>query len=498
MKGNRALSVLAVLILMVPLLTACLNSSDSAPSDEPKVLRILGYEWNITELGQLFEVTHDNVTIEAIDLNKILNDARIEQEKNGGKPIDEFEVVKKILTGPNPPDVVYLDQYNFQRYVDDGLLQPLDSFIEKDKFDIEKIAPAVRDGIRELGNGTLYALSPTFYADALFYNKDFFTKRNIPFPTDGMTWDEIFNLGRQLKYEEGDQKFYGLSFRYGDIQSEVNTYVAPLGLTLFDSEFKTVTINTPEWQKAWQTIIDLNKEGVIAPPFDWEAESRKERYNPFAGDDFITGRAAMTIGSYGQVRQLTELFNGNAFYDPNVEMPEKFEWDVVTVPVHDQYPDVGGQMYLNSMMAININAENPDLAWKYISFINGDRVAKVIAKRPYGDIVSRTEYIKSPEGMEINMTAFTLLKPIPYNPDNEIYKKFPNGNYYEIYDLIRQQLNEAAKGNKSVEAALAEAQAKAQEVLDRLNAEQEKNGPEEPATGGGTSGEGTTGKGTEG
>jgi len=476
MKAKRFLSALMVLLLMVPLLTACLNNTDTAATNEPKVLRILGDEWNVNELGQLFEVANsDNVTIEVIDLNKIRNDLYNEAQKNGGKPVDIYEKMKEILTGPNPPDVVYLDQTNLQQFIDDGLLKPLDSFIEKDKFDIEKIAPAVRDGIRELGNGTLYALSPTFYSSALFYNKDFFTRRNIPFPTDGMTWDEIFNLGRQLKYEEGDQKYYGLAFPWANINTEVQTYVAPLGLTVFDSEFKTVTINTSEWKKAWQTIIDMNNEGVIAPPFDYEA-AKNGRISPFADNPFITGNAAMMIGDYYQIRQLSDIFSGNNYYGPDTEMPQKFEWDIVTLPVHEEFPDVGGQVSMGNLMGINSNAENPDLAWKYISFLNGDKVAKVLAKKSYGELVARTEYLQPPEGLNINMAAFTALKPAPYNPDNDLYRKFPNGAPYQVYDIIYQQLDEAAKGNKTVDEALAEAQNKAQEALDNFYEQLEKNG----------------------
>lgn len=487
---KKIISVLMVALMMGALLTGCFNAKPAESNNQPKLLKILGYEHQVNELSQLFEVSHD-VTVEIIDLDKMYRDkereirenqTEEEKQRNPYPQVDMYELMQEAMTGPNRPDVVYLGQDTLPKLADEGLLLPLETYITKEKYDIEKIAPAVREGITELGNGTLYALAPTYYSSALFYNKDFFTARGVSFPTDGMTWEEIFNLARELKHEENGKKRYGLSFGWGDLSNQISTYAAPLGLTMFDEDFKTFTVDTPEMERIWNTIVDLNNEGIIAPQYMGEDEPTDGKYNPYSYDDFISGRAAMKIGNYSELRNLSEIFAGASYWGPDAIMPEPFEWDVVTLPVHEEAPGVGGYAGMSNLMGINANAENADLAWQYISFINGDRVAKVLARKNW-ELPSRTDFAQAPNGLNINMNAFTALKPVPYNTDNDIYKKFPYGNAWELYDINYRMLEAVKKGEKTVKEALAEYQAKGQEVLDRLNKQLEDGTFEQPDIG---------------
>ena len=44
------------------------------------------------------------------------------------------------------------------------------------KIDVNEFVPPIIDGIREQGNGFLYALTPTFTPSALYYNKKLFNE----------------------------------------------------------------------------------------------------------------------------------------------------------------------------------------------------------------------------------------------------------------------------------------------------------------------------------
>lgn len=473
MKRSKLLSVLMVVLLMGALLAGCFNAQPAANDNEPKVLKILGNSWSVNELSQLFEVSRDNVTVELIDLEKLRAEKERELREQSGDDqmypiIDMFELVRDAMTGPNPPDVVYIDDQSIlPKLAEEGLLSPLDSFITKDKFDIEKIAPAVREGIKELGGGTLYALAPTYHSSALFYNKDIFDKRGISYPTDGITWDEMFNLARQLVHEENGEKKYGFSFGWGNLHGQISMYSQPLGISMYDEDYKTFTVNTPEMERMWSTIVDLNHEGIIAPQYDWEKNQEPGKYKPYDDHDFIAGRAAMQIGSFHELRNIQNIFMGANYWGPDAVLPQAFEWDVVTVPVHPEAPDIGGNTYIQNLMGINATAENPDLAWQYISFINGERVAKVLAKRDYA-LPARTDLAQAPDGLNINLDAFTALKPAP-TPDAGLYQKFRGGSIWEIHDLGYRLSEEVSKGDKTVSEALAEYQTKGQDILDRLN-----------------------------
>ncbi|WP_028987980.1 extracellular solute-binding protein [Thermicanus aegyptius] len=484
MKRNKWFLILALLSMGMTLLTGCFGQTEPVNS-QPKTLKVLASEWVYRDFGQLFEITHENVTTELINMDQLYQKMYSQQQNMkdpNAKPIEPIDIYREALTGPNPPDVVYIDNVAiFPKLVEEGLLQPLDTYIQKEKYDTTGIAPAVIDGIKEMGNGTLYALAPNFSAAALFYNKTFFDKRGVEYPKDHMTWDQIFNLARQLTYEENGEKKYGLSMGYGDLYNQVQQFVSQSGLSPFDKDFKTFTVNTPEYEKIWSTFIDMQKQEVIAPPFNYEEQVKKNggKMMPFVEHDFISGRAAMMVMRYEEIRQLYDVMNGNMYFGPDAQMPEKFDWDVVTYPVMEEGSDIGGLVYYNGMMAINAKAQEPDLAWEYVAFMNGDKVAKARSQASW-QLSSRTEYNQPPAGLNINMQAFTALKPAPMQDDNAFYTKFNRLDPWSIYQVGQQEFEAARTGQKTVQQALADYQKKGQEMLDNLNKGLMTNGQQSP------------------
>ena len=43
----------------------------------------------------------------------------------------------------------------------------------------------------------------------IFYNKDLFDERGVPYPQDGMTLEEFRALAKEMTYGEGADKVYG-------------------------------------------------------------------------------------------------------------------------------------------------------------------------------------------------------------------------------------------------------------------------------------------------
>lgn len=79
----------------------------------------------------------------------------------------------------------------------------------------------------------------------LFYNQDLFDKFGIPYPQDGMNWDEVIPLIRKLTRQEGGRTYYGFaaSMRY---LSQSN----PWSLPLIDRDLRRAVINNDTW-KSW-------------------------------------------------------------------------------------------------------------------------------------------------------------------------------------------------------------------------------------------------------
>jgi multiple sugar transport system substrate-binding protein len=464
-------AVLAAL-MMISLLAAC-SRGESGGSGEPqnRVLRIgtlygssSDESWFRQQYTDAFELLNPEIEIQivpAIDWSKQRFNTGEEQQQ-----VDPYEELKKMLTGDNPVDVLITDYGYLRRMIQDNLLQQLDPLIQKDNFELDDFVPTVLEGIRAVGDNNLYALTPTFSANALFYNKRLFNEYGVTPPTDNMFWDDIFNLAKLIARGEGSERIYGIMFTrwigdpYYDMQY---TYTAPLQLRVFDNNGKHMTVNTPVWERVWTTMADiyLNK---IAPRSEelgnlWEVRDG-EKPNPFAGDLFITGKVAMVTADYGYISELQAAAE-YASVNPDFQAPD---WDVVTLPQHQEAPGIGSNTYLSSLTVINAKAQNPDDAWRYVKFINGRDWARLKSRSIY-ELSARREFLKPPAGLNFNIDAFTQLKPVP--PSNFDYDKLyqENPNIWQAESIGRTKFQEVLENKKTVKEALAEWETEGNAIL---------------------------------
>lgn len=467
-RMNKRIIRSLLMIIMTCLFIIGCQREEPIEVNDTKVLRVLGDTNIIRQSLNYFLVQESNIDVEIIDIQQIYQEAL---SNANGESFNMEDVIKDILVGVNPPDVIYLSQTQLYSFIDEDLLISLDDFIHQTNFDIENMDRTVVTAIRNAGNGTIYALTPSFDRYVLYYNKDLFDKMGVPYPEDRMTWEEIFNLARQLSHVEDGVQYYGFAF-YGAYPPYIilkDHYLDPsLDYSMFDEEFTQFIVHTPERVKAWEDFIALYHEGTIAPPYDYEKNKDASTSTQFFEVDlFMGGRAAMTVGGYEQIRFLAEMENGFGYFSSNFEHPEPFDWDIVTYPVHLGSRNYGSEIWLTNLMGINAKSESPELAWKYISFMNGEKAAKAIAN--YNVLLSRMEYVDQPIDKDFNFQAFTLLDPLP--DDTEILenlklkKAFPDQEWWIFENLEMQYFERAFNGEMSVEEALAELEKKRTRVL---------------------------------
>lgn len=461
---RKMLSISLILCLMVPVLAACMKK-DAEDPNKVRVLRIavnteggMDTEYMRQQFTEIFEYANPNIELEMIPI--------YDERQQGGyygregglaegeAPFDPMKMLKELMDSATPPDIVIMQIDDLTELVAENRLTPLDTLMMDDKINMEDFVPSVIEGLKKAGDGEkLYALAPIFSAQALIYNKAMFTEAGVPFPTDKMTWDDMFNLARQVQSGEGEDKKYGFSFNSysgNDLFYDMNSYMAALDLRMFDDAGEKMTVATPEWEKVWTTMIGLSKEKLLPEPPDYSKPvSEEDMKKPYQGDNFLSGKVAMTLIDYGQINQII-LANKNA---ENTEGFTPIEWDVVTVPYHEEVFEVGGTSYLNGIMGINAKGQNQEDAWKFISFINSDEWARIKSKSSY-TLVSRKSYNKPKDGLDYNIAAFSTLTPAPNPYSNKIYRQFPN--LYQVQGIGQQKFQEALKGPKTVMEALKE------------------------------------------
>jgi multiple sugar transport system substrate-binding protein len=466
MMGRKLLSVSLTLALVLPLAVAC-TKSDKADTKTERVLKIatsFGYgddEYFRQQFTEVYEFSHPNIKLEMIPTMD--DNMRFRNPQPGEKMPDPYEKLKEVMQGDNPPDVVMVGFENLPDIINNNLLIQLDPLITKDKFDTADIVPAVMDGIKNSGGGKIFALSPTFSASALIYNKKLFTDAGAAFPKDDMTWDEVFDLAKLVAKGEGENRKDGFSFTtqsQSDLFWGMQMYTAPLQLSMFDDNAEKLTVDTDQWEKVWSKMAQLQKDKVFPELFDPNKpmDRKMDPNNPFGYDDFMSGRLAMAIINYGQINQLQSANKGSIKgYTP-------IEWDVVTVPSHAEAKGIGGSILMNGIMGINAKAQNKDDAWDFIKFINGEEWAKLKSHSSY-NLVSRGKYLKPKDGQDFHMEAFYKVSPAPMT---ENYKAFQNKDIYQVQDIGRQQLLNVLQGKITAREGLKQWQTQGDAMLKQM------------------------------
>lgn len=471
-KWSKPVIVGTTLMLLLTLLSGC--SGSKAQDNEKKVLRV-GVLYGGSDESYIrqqytdaYELAHPNVQIEIVPaINQ--DELRYANNMQNYKQPDFLESMKKIMTGSNPVDVVVSESNVMRSLTQENLLKQLDPLVQEDKYDLSDVVPSVIDGLKDLGDGNLYGLAPTFTSSALYYNKNLFKSAGVEPPHDGMTWNEIFDLASRVSKGEGKDRTYGITFspeKGSDPYSDgMLRYVNPLQLHAFDDKAEKMSAATPEWEKAWSTISKLVKNQVI--PGNQQEQESETNYDPIAQDMFLSGKTAMTINYSGYVNDLINA-NNNAGKIKNFKL---VDWDIVSVPTFPEKPGVGDGLYLYSIFSINASAPNPETAWDFIKTQNSEEYAKIKSRNSM-EIVSRKTYIKPKYDKDYNVAAFYAVKPA--TPPSLAYSKLYNDKpgLRSLNSIGQKYYQEVLDNKKTPAEALKEWERKGNEMLQAI-----KNNP---------------------
>lgn len=468
----RVTMVGLVAVMLTTLLAAC-SGEKTVDTKENKVLRIAmlynGSEsWFRQKYVDAYEYTHPNVTVELVAA------ATLNQYTASDSGFEMPEVVKSmkaLMNGKNPADVVIMDTENMRLLIKNNMVKALDPLIQEDKFDTSDIVPSVMEGIKQMGNnGEIYALAPLFQPAALFYNKKIFQQAGVELPKDGMTYDEIFNLARRLSKGGGKDRISGINltrFGGGAIYN-MQQYIAPLGLRMYDDKAEKMTVNTPRWEKVWENISKLYKDKIVYEMTDVQDGMAFDTQEM----GFMSGKVAMEVADSGLIR---ELNSKNEAAKASKKLTP-IEWGVVTTPVHPDRPGVGNKIYLSEAMAINSNAPDAAAAWDFIKSVNGPEWAKVKGRTLGYEMVTRKSFLNPGEDQTYNVEAFYKHKPAPYGSlaEEEIISKKP-ALRIAIYQVATPIFQDIIDGNKTVKEGITEWEKKGNEILKYLEKDPKAN-----------------------
>lgn len=456
-QWRKKVTVSISICLMLAILSACTFSTDKdlvlPPLKFGQAATIKVTYWDeeafYRDYGNLFLNEFPNITVEVVSTQGI--------NGNGKDPVEEM----KKLVEKEQPDVLLLGPREFAELVKDNVLYELDPVLRQDDFDLSPIVPGLIELIKKEGDGKLYGLSPYFNSTALYYNKDLFEKYNIPFPRDGMSWEEVLQLAKRFPTDgEEHERVYGFSEFGGEPTNLFYRIGDTYGLSYVDSDGRKVNMQTDSWRNAADLAVQfLASNTVYRKPQDNPGNINILQYGErLSADLFLSGRVGMRIdGSY----YMNDLKDAEAM---NIT---KFEWDMATIPVEPTNPTEGDSFFISSVFAINASSPNLRAAWEFVKFVNSDKLAKITSRSPVYGLPARIEYIQNDEGKHVE--AFYSLKPRSSGSD---FSNVPPSFAGPFFEIVKNEVYKAAEGTVTVNEMLNAIQSEGQALLDQAWQEQ--------------------------
>ncbi|WP_239631924.1 extracellular solute-binding protein [Paenibacillus sp. H1-7] len=304
--------------------------------------------------------------------------------------------LNELVTAGDIPDIVMGYGGTLPQLKDLNLLYNMDPLIKKYNLDLNRIIPEFLDYIKVNGRSDYLGGLPAYNnAFALFYNKGLFDKFAVPYPKDGMTWEEVGDLGKKIT-----RSFDGIQYR-GFFPDGVARMAAQINLYQMDKDNKSIMATEP-WKKAFELWDNVyNYPGNSDEPFNTINFGNNQTA-------FLKGELAMITGYSSTLNALRKA--------PDVN------WDVVTYPQHKDKMGYGTGVDTPNF-SITSSSKNKDAAFLVIETLLSDDVQLNMAKNGKVSVLSndtvKKEFGKSiPEfaGKNYNLSSIPKLKPSVNQP----------------------------------------------------------------------------------
>ncbi|WP_284639306.1 ABC transporter substrate-binding protein [Paenibacillus silviterrae] len=351
----------------------------------------------------------------------------------------DINTPEQVIASGQLPDLILTSNVYIGMFNKLGLGMDLNDLAKKNNLSFDKFDPVGMAAIKQFGDkGEVYAVPFSMNYGMMVYNKDIFNKFGVPFPTDGMTWDQTIQLAKKVTRKEDGIQYIGVDPDYPE------NLTRQYSLPYVDEKEEKPLINTEGYKTAFTKL----KAMYEIPGFIGEKNKFMYTANGFFKDRIL---AMYPVWGDGVVGTLEDMANqGNPV-----------NWDMVTYPSFEDRPGVGKPVDLHLMM-LSPKSKNQEAAFQVISTLVSDEAQIAMNKTGRmtslnNDAVKKTyaSELKSFQGKNIQAVFKTKQAPIVKPTDYDLPFK----------QLIREGAKDMAQNNKDVNTVLREIQDKAEKTM---------------------------------
>ncbi|GMK38560.1 hypothetical protein PCCS19_16140 [Paenibacillus sp. CCS19] len=372
--NTRRLSIILVLAFLLSTLQACTPSTDELDEDDEFLeedspdfgldsdrlgtVTIRWYGNNARELRYDDEVYFDKIhqkfpNIEIERYEEFMDDKRLQPTGSDAPwPIDQLT---DMLSAHKEPDIIVAYTELIPKLSELGLLSDMEEYVSANKLDLSRFEPAFIEQVRSYSpNSQLLAVPYMRTLHAMSYNKAWFDKAHIPYPTDGMTWEEWMPWAANIKkqYEEmnvGSTLLYAASRGFG-----YPLLAQQRSASILDADTGKANVTNSDWT-AIARIMQLHY-GWIHTPF--------EMYNAIRQLTPFPHKLEYSIDLYESTYKFINSIYGELYL-------EQSDWDMVSFPTFEDKPGVGPD-FAGEVLSVNPNSEHREEAFEVLSYLISD------------------------------------------------------------------------------------------------------------------------------
>ncbi|CAG7598422.1 hypothetical protein PAESOLCIP111_00224 [Paenibacillus solanacearum] len=325
-------------------------------------------------------------------------------------------------------------KYNFQ--------YDLSDLIKKYNYNTSRLEPSTVAIQKELAGGGMYGLPVRTSTMALFYNRDIFDKFAVPYPAEGMTWDELYELSRKLTRIDAGVQYYGYIMSPGHMLSHNQ-----LSLPAIHAKTNEIVFTSDKYAglvKNWLRFFQL--PGM-------------ETYKDAMSTNTAIHKAAFTKTQNAAMFAFSTVWRDAEMSDVN--------WDVVPLPSFKEAKGVGPQSY-PAYFYLTSQSKHKEQAFEIMSYFTTDEFQLFTSRMGLPPIVTTPDVLKEfGKGSEYaefykgkNLKA---LVPASYAP------AIPKTEYTSIAEKhVVAAMKETLFANKDINSALRDSAEAAKKEIESI------------------------------
>lgn len=340
---RKRLMPLGMLVVITVCMIAFLHTVEQEKTQEIHTLRVSLWDYDTVSYDrkviEQFEKEHPDIHIEIIS----------------SAPAYYHDSLTAMLDSGERLDVIFVNQLQqLSTLIEKEVALPLDDFVARDQIDLS-VYPDI-DVLRSPDTGALLGLPYRKDKFVLYFNKDLFDLAQLPYPTEGMTWQDFQQTAAQLteRLKPIDEEYCGAYFLKKEMHLAYFLQSKPLAWDTDDFALLRPGLSL---------LLQMQEDGSI-PPFT---------------------RAAMAQDSQRLFEQGNyAMFVHGSWYMNFLKMDEEegnvaFDWGVVERPVWSDTQPNQNDAWITPVI-IHRDSTEVEAAWTFVKYICGEAGARSLAE----------------------------------------------------------------------------------------------------------------------